>query len=307
MIERTVVAGRPDFRPLRPLLAASWMLTASLLFGLMGLSAKLAMRSLPFFEVAAGRAIFGALFIFVWARGSGTSLRVRDRWGSWARTILGTLTMVCSFLTLSLLPIGDATTLANLMPLLLAFVSPFLLKERLARGLYMSGTIGFVGVALLAGVQVFGPSASLRVMGVVAGIAGALLACLAMVQLRRLGPDESAAGVSLHFLAWAGAAFGAASLVGRIHASGAMPSLATWGWLAAAGACGAAAQVAMTRAYGLDQAARVSAIGYSGVVFAHALGLFLGELPSLLQLVGAALVIASGVWVVLGSRPVNSP
>jgi drug/metabolite transporter (DMT)-like permease len=57
----------------------------------------------------------------------------------------------------------------------------------------------------------------------------------------------------------------------------------------------------MTRAYSLDRAARVSALGYSGVLFTRALGLvFFGEVPSAVQLVGTLLVIASGVLLSLG-------
>jgi drug/metabolite transporter (DMT)-like permease len=62
------------------------------------------------------------------------------------------------------------------------------------------------------------------------------------------------------------------------------------------GASGAFAQIAMTRAYALDRAARVGVWNYLGVVLTHfaAIGI-LGEREDPIGLVGAALVIAAGV------------
>ena len=58
----------------------------------------------------------------------------------------------------------------------------------------------------------------------------------------------------------------------------------------------------MTRAYGLESAARIGAIGYLDVVLT-VLGavLLLKERPSTTQLVGSALVLSGGLLVVLGA------
>mgnify|MGYP001439585789 CR=1 FL=1 len=66
-------------RESRPLVAVGWMLLACLLFALMSLAAKRAMRELPFLEVASGRAFFGAVWIWAFARWRGLSLEVRDK------------------------------------------------------------------------------------------------------------------------------------------------------------------------------------------------------------------------------------
>jgi drug/metabolite transporter (DMT)-like permease len=77
--------------------------------------------------------------------------------------------------------------------------------------------------------------------------------------------------------------------------------------LVGAGMFGGIAQVAMTKAYGLDKAARAAALGYSGVVIAQVLGvLFLHEIPTGRQLVGAGLVVFSGALVLL-SRTEKAP
>ena len=102
-----------------------------------------------------------------------------------------------------------------------------------------------------------------------------------------LDARESAEGVSLHFAKWGAVAMFTLGL-GRQVAPSAI-DLAT---LALAGICGGGAQVSMTKAYGLDKAARVGAIGYSGVVMSQLLAvLVLAELPTPRQLGGAAMIL----------------
>lgn len=282
-------------RPLRPLAAAGWMLLACVLFALMSACAKLASRRVPWHEVAGFRAAFGALVILGWARARGISLVVRDRATQWRRTIAGTCAMAFGFFALSRLPLGDSVTLANLTPLLVAIASRRVLDERAGGTLGASAVLGFVGVALVAGAQLHaGPRA---LVGVGAAIAGATCSAIAMTQLRRLGPFESAEGVSLHFAQWGAVAMFLAGLGRHV-----LPSPRELLVLSLAGLCGGAAQVAMTKAYGLDKAARVGAVGYSGVVMSQLLGVLLfAELPTARQLGGAALVVVSGVVLVGGA------
>jgi drug/metabolite transporter (DMT)-like permease len=66
------------------------------------------------------------------------------------------------------------------------------------------------------------------------------------------------------------------------------------------GLCAGCAQIAMTKAYAMEHAARVSPFGYLSVVVSAALGAaFLHEWPSLLALAGMALVILAGTVVTI--------
>jgi len=270
------------------------MLFACVLFAVMALVAKKAMHELPWHEVAAGRAFFGAITIWIFARARAIPLTVHDRRAQWSRTGAGILAMCFGFYAMSRLPLGDAVTLGNLTPLMLAIVSRRLLGERSGGGLGIAIALGFVGVAVLAGAQ-FHAHGALFAVGM--AVIGAFCSCMAMVFLRKLGPSESAEGVSLHFAIWAAIATFTLGIGHHV-----MPSPTALLSLVLAGFTGGAAQVAMTKAYGLDKAARVGAIGYSGVVFAQILGvLVLHEYPGVRQLAGAALVVSSGVFLVLGA------
>jgi drug/metabolite transporter (DMT)-like permease len=289
--------------PSRPLAAMGWMIFACFLFAVMGLCAKHAAREVSFLEVATGRAWFGALTIYAFARARGARLAVSDRRTQWARTIAGTLSMIFGFYALARLPLGDAVTISNLSPLMIAVASYKILGEKAGAALIVAVLLGLAGVALLAGAQFSAaglgtPASKDLILALVCGVLGAFFSCVAMLYLRRLGARESAEGVSLHFLAWAGLV----TLVLGIRDLR-VPSFVSVLALAGAGVAGGLAQVVMTRAYGLDKAARVGAFGYSGVVISQALGaLFLREIPSARQLAGAGLVVSSGLVLVSSGR-----
>jgi drug/metabolite transporter (DMT)-like permease len=295
-----VVEAAEPRRVDRPGVAAAYMLFACLLFTFMALFVKRATRDVSFLEAAAGRAGFGALTIVAMARARGVSLRVSDRGLQWRRTLAGTASMCCGFYALSRLPLGDAVTIGNLTPLMLAVLSPVLLGERSGSSVWAAVVLGLAGVGLLAGVHLAHPGGLW--LGLLAGIGGAFFSSLAMAFLRRLGKRESPEGVSLHFATWAAVITLLLSLPG-FRAPTAVALLA----LAGAGVFGGVAQVAMTRAYALDQAARVSAVGYSGVVFSQAIGVaLLHEVPTRRQLAGAGLVLSSGVLLALSGKPARS-
>ncbi|MBI2389107.1 MAG: DMT family transporter [Deltaproteobacteria bacterium] len=287
-----------DVRVSKPFVAMAWMVFACLLFAIMSLAAKRAMRELSFLEVAAGRAAFGALWIAGWARLRAVSLDVQDKRTQWKRTGAGIAAMFFGFFALSRLPLGDAVTLANLTPLILAVVSQRVLGERNGKGLLVAVVLGLAGVAMIAGASFSHPHGEhVGIAGFVAAVIGACCSAVAMIFLRRLGPRESAEGVSLHFAVWAALA---TFVVGLPWVR--VPSVGAAVALVVAGFSGGAAQVAMTKAYGLDKAARVAAFGYSGLVISQILGvLFLDEVPGLRQVAGAALVILSGLFLVGGA------
>jgi drug/metabolite transporter (DMT)-like permease len=140
---------------------------------------------------------------------------------------------------------------------------------------------------------------------------GSVLSALAMVLLRQLGGSgrgaaavagESPEAIVVHFSLVAATVMVALTIpVWRTpSATGALMLVTT-------GVTGGLAQLAMTRAYALEHAAKVGTIGYLGVVLAHLLGVVvLDEVPGPDQAVGALLVVAAGVllgWLALsGAR-----
>jgi drug/metabolite transporter (DMT)-like permease len=79
-----------------------------------------------------------------------------------------------------------------------------------------------------------------------------------------------------------------------------MPEARDVVWLFVAGLSGGLAQLAMTRAFALTEAARLGAVGYLGTVMSFTGSIvFLGERPGFTQIAGALLVIGSGIALAL--------
>jgi drug/metabolite transporter (DMT)-like permease len=295
MTESTVPAPRSPSGS--PLAAAAWMTLAQLAFAGMAVGARVGGGGVPWQEVCASRFVVGAFTAYAAARVRGSSLRITRVREAWLRSAFGTVSAAGTFFVFSTpaLAIGDGATLFATSPLFVAFLSAPLLGERVARGLAIALFTGFCGILLVAG-----PSFSTAHHVVVVGGVTALSSALAMIWLRRIGPNESSEAIVFHFACIGACAMTLASLpVWRT------PSVHFALVLAVTGVCGGLGQLAMTRAYSHDRAARVSALSYSGVVFTRMLGAaFFGELPTVMQALGSALVIASGISLSFGPTAV---
>lgn len=271
------------------------MVVASALFAGMNVSARLASRSgVAWQEVALARASLGVVMALSTAIVRRRPLRVHDGALAWQRSLFGTAALVSTFFVLAAkgVPLGDVVTLGATSPVFLALLSPRMLGERVGRRVWAATPIAFVGVALV--VQ---PSFHTALPIALAATFSALMAAFAMISLRKMGPGESAEAIVLHFQL-------VATLVSLLAALPVLrvPSPAAAAALVATGVLGGLAQLAMTRAYSLDRAARLSAVGYLGIVLTQLLAVpLLGETQSPTQLVGSAFVIGAGLVLALGA------
>ena len=265
-----------------------WMLLAQVCFAVMNVSARLAGGDLPWPEVAAARFLVGVLLAVGLASMRGVSLRITDRRASWGRAIFGTLSALCTFyaLTSPRIHLADAVTLGATAPIFVALLAPAVLGEPRSRAVGLAVVIAFTGVALVLQPR-FQSAAGVAAIATL----GALLYAFAMMLLRRLGAGESGEAVVLHFSLVALVTTVALSIpVWRT------PSPRAALFLLGTGMAGGGAQLAMTRAYSLDSAARVSALTYLGILFTVLLAIpVFGERPSLAQALGALAIIAAGL------------
>jgi drug/metabolite transporter (DMT)-like permease len=264
------------------------MVAAQLLFAFMAAGARIGGRTMPWQEVCASRFLVGAITAAIVARARGASLRMTATREAWLRSAFGTLAAAGTFFLYSLpvLPIGDAATLFATAPIFVALMSAPLLGEPIAKSHALALVLGFGGIALVAK-----PTFSTAGQLVIIGSATAVSSALAMVSLRRIGPNESSEAIVFHF-----ACVGFVVMTLASAPVWRTPGLHDALVLLVAGLSAGLAQIAMTRAYALDHAARVSALAYSGVVFTRLLAIVaFGEVPNATQAIGSLLVIGSGV------------
>ncbi len=271
-----------------------WLLVSCVFFAGMNVGARVASRHVPWPEVAASRALFGALTAASVGALRGKSLRVVHQRAAWMRSLFGTTALLIGFYAVSTqsVPLGDIVTLGATSPVFIALLSAPLLGEHVGGRVWVSVPLAFAGVALVV-------QPSLHVALPIAGVVtvGAFASALAMIWLRKLGPGESGEAVVLHFsLVSAGAALLLSLPVLRA------PDLQGALALAATGVLGGLGQITMTRAYALDRAARLSALGYVGIVLTRLFAVaLLGEGLGLAQAGGSLLVIAAGWLLAAGA------
>ena len=276
------------------------MAAGAILFALMNFFARLASSSASWMTVGGVRALIGALVALAVARLRGASLVANDRKAVFWRSLFGTAAMGTTFYALSsrTLPLGDTVTLLNLTPVFLAVLAPFVLREQTSAAVGIALLLSLGGVVLIVhpsfhwqgGIATGGPSA-----GVTAAVAvsAAFFASIAMMMLRRVGRTETPEAIAVHFSVFAGVVMTGLSLFDLR-----LPTPRDAGFMVVAGVCAGFGQLALTRAYTLERAARVSGMGYLAVVASALLGAaVLGERPSLAAVVGMALVVTGGLVV----------
>lgn len=277
------------------------MAASATLFAFMNFFAKLASSSASWASVGAVRAFVGALVAVGVARARGVSLAATDRKAVFWRSVAGTGAMMTTFYALSsrTLGLGDTVTLLNLMPVFLSVLAPIFLRERTTKAVGLGIALALGGVVLVVRPSFLFGGVS-HGGGVYAAVAvlSALLSSIAMMLLRRVGQTESAEAIAVHFSLFAAIVL---AIVAAFDFR--VPTARDAAFMIAAGVCAGFAQIAMTRAYSLEQAARVSAMSYLAVVASALLGaLVLGERPPLVAILGMVLVVAGGVVVTFGKE-----
>ncbi len=275
--------------------AYAWAAGSASAFAGMNFCAHVASAHAHWSVTAAVRSLVGAAIAYGVARARGVSTRVHDRRGIWQRSLAGTSAMLFTFYALGTsLPLGDAVTLLNLTPIFLALLGPWLLGERAGRRVWIAVPPCLAGLVLIVRPEIVTGASALA--GAAAAVASSLSSTFAYAMLRRMG-RETPEAVALHFSLFAAVVL---SSVGAFHF--AVPPAATMTWMLGAGLLGGFAQLALTRAYFLEKAARVAPVGYLNVVVSALLGaLALHEWPPARAVLGMAFIVGGGLVVTLAA------
>lgn len=200
---------------------------------------------------------------------------------------------------LALIPLATASTILQAMPLMMTVGAAVFLGEKVGWRRWSAVVVGFVGVLLVVkpGVEGFEPAAL-----------WALLAVLALtvrdLVTRRLPATLSSTVVS----AWGFAAVGVLGLAMMIASGDIDPvSVRHVLFVMACVAIGTGAYWAMTEASRAGEVATIIPFRYSRLVFALVIGaVVFSEFPDVLTMIGATLIIASGLYSFARERRLNA-
>ncbi|TAN47806.1 MAG: DMT family transporter, partial [Rhodospirillales bacterium] len=268
---------------------ALWLLATSAVFALMNSVIKLLGPDIPTSQVVLFRTFFGliALSPFILSDPK-AAFAITRPWMHLLRAVLGLLAMSANFWTVAMLPLATATSLFFTKPLFMPILAAVFLKEAFHWPRGLATMVGFLGVLVM-----LDPRGQVEPLPVAVGLAGALCVAVIMIVIKKLTATERPLAV----LVW----FSILSTIGILPVAAwvwVTPSLDQLLLLIALGGLGSWGQYMMIRAYRVGEAAAITPIDYTQLLFAGFLGFFVfGELPGLQTLLGILLIVAATLYI----------
>ena len=280
---------------------AGWMLFSSLMFATMGVCVKFASSHFSSTELVFYRGALGIVFMALYARISGTSLRTHyPAMHAW-RSLIGVVSLSAWFYAIAHLPLATAMTLNYMSGV---WIAAFLVggalmlgkpgRKGLSQGpLVLTILTSFAGVVMLLRPAIDQNQSFAGLVGLLSGL-GAAFAYMQVMAISRLGEPE----IRTVFYFAVGTA--AAGVLGM-----ALTGISDWNWqhalwLPPIGILASLGQLGMTRAYSMSQrhggTLMVANLQYSGIVFAALYSLVIfGDYITWSGWAGMALIITSGI------------
>ncbi|WP_370638218.1 DMT family transporter [Ancylobacter sp. Lp-2] len=278
---------------------------ATFVFTIMAAMVRIVSERIPTGEVVFARsffALFPLLALLTLRNEISAAVRTANPLGHVLRGIIGVIAMSLSFSALAFLPLADATAIGFTAPLITVALAAVMLRERVQLYRWAAVAVGLGGVVVMLWPHMNGGFETREsAIGATCALVGAFCTAGAMVQVRRLTASETTAAIVFYFQSLAAVA-GLAT--------------AAWGWvlpgwgdavlLVAIGLFGGVGQILLTESYRFAPASVVAPFNYSAMLWSLLLGFLLfGEMPPLLVVAGALIVIGAGLFVILRERRPN--
>ena len=200
---------------------------------------------------------------------------------------------LCFFTGLSTIQVAEASAVMFTAPLMVTALAPLVLREKVGIRRYGSVVVGFIGALII-----IRPGQDALDVGAFWVLAAA--ACYACYQLstRALSQQDSVL-TTLFYSALLGAIVMSAIVPFEFQA----PTPLDWSVMALAGLFGTLGHFCMIKAFTVAEASRLAPYSYTNLLWATLIGFVLfGTLPDLWTYVGAAVIIASGLYILHRER-----
>lgn len=271
---------------------------AVLLFTVMYALIKWASREVPAGEAVFFRSFFALIPVIgylVWIGEFPSALRTSNIVGHLWRGTLGVSSMTLNFIGLSLLPLADSIAIGYAMPLFATMFAAMMLGERVRALRWAAIFIGLGGVLVILWPKLAvlrGESgSSSEAVGAAVALGGAVVVALALTVVRSLVRAERTTTIVFYFCVICSAA----SLVSAPWWT--LPSTAATVALVTAGVIGGVGQLCLTECNRYADASTIAPFEYTSLLFSLAFGFWMfGEIPTEWSLIGAAIVIAAGLF-----------
>ena len=266
------------------------MLLGMLLFALNDAMGKWLVSSYGLGQVILIRSVAALIILspLLWKVGLAPIVNAERKGVQLARVLFSTGEVFCFYYAVMYLPLADVMTFWLAAPIYVAALSPFLLGERVGWRRWTAIAIGFVGVIIA-----LEPSSAMFTLPAIISIIGSAAFAFMMISGRFLRGTPDTTLVLFQT--------GAAGVAGLIFAPFDWSPIQSQTDLLLLGLLGVVAMSAhmlVNRALKMSDAATVAPLQYTLLLYAVIFGwMFFGDVPRLTMMAGAALIIASGLFI----------
>jgi drug/metabolite transporter (DMT)-like permease len=223
--------------------------------------------------------------------------------GHVVRGLVGVSSMSLGFFALTRLPLPEATAISYASPLIIVILSAVLLQERVHLFRWTAVLVGLVGVVIILWprLTVFSDPAALgdtEAIGAIAALCAAVLSAFAMLQVRNLVQTERTEVIVIYF-------FISASVLSMLTVpfGWVMPTPEQAALLVGAGVFGGIGQLLLTACYRHADMSVIAPFEYVSLILTIVIGfVFFADVPTLTMLLGAVIIVGSGIAVILRER-----
>ena len=280
-----------DATPARQALIGIISMTGAIaLFSVMDVMIKELSDTYSTVQIYFFRSLLALIPAWVVLRGEGglTALRTRRLGFHIFRSCVSMSFLMAFFYALHLLPLADLYAITFAAPLFITALGVPMLGERVGARRWAAIGVGFLGVLVI-----LRPGGEVFSIGGLIGLGSSLLFSFSMIFTRQLSRTESNGAIVTYF-ALTSTVLSGLALPFYWHS----PTGGDWALLIAVGLVGGVGQIFITHAFRAAPAAIVSPFQYTsilwGLIFGYA---FFGDLPDAIMLAGAAIVVASGLYI----------
>jgi drug/metabolite transporter (DMT)-like permease len=297
-----IVSAKPARREHIPL-GIAYMVAATILFAASSAASKWLVATYPVGEVLFTRTAVSLITcaLFILPRTGFAVFHTQRLSHHVMRSVSQGFSQTFLLIAFSLMPLAGAIAINFSSPLFATLVSALLLKEAVGLSRWAALLVGFCGVLIVTN-----PGADTFQIGALFALANAVLYGSVTAAVRGMTATESAETLTLYQLALLTAFFTLLLPLGWVT-----PTPADAVWIVFNGASNAVGQYWWTRALHLAPASAVAPFYYLSLIWASILGFAVwGEIPTVPLIVGSAVVVASGlflIWRESNARQVKPP
>ncbi|MDJ0608898.1 MAG: DMT family transporter [Kiloniellales bacterium] len=285
-------AETPDRRRNRPLFGIGLALASLALLSILTAMVKWLGEAYPVSQILFFRFLFALPPILYFLRRAGgvAALRTRRPLDHALRSGFGVCGIGLFFFAITEIPLAEATAIFYAAPIFVTALSVPILGEAVGPRRWTAVLVGFVGVFVITD-----PTGAVLGLGIMAAVASAVFSALVSIWIRRLSRSEATATIALYYNSTGTLVAGALVLIFGWRTPEPLDLLV----LVSLGLIGGLAQYLMTASFRYAEASLLTPFEYLALIFAAVIGFLVWqEVPPWTTLTGAAIIVASGLFVI---------